>query len=510
MPGVEDNKTAVPISLSGLEGFLTGEFHDGGKTEKKAMSKTEKVFFILTFPFVFIFLPIIKYVIPCIFLTLHKLILGNCCRLLPSICTYRYTDDKFCGQDAMGNDEKVEWKRVTEICNEEDSTYLFDSEIDVKDVAQGALGDCWLISALACLAEFPGGIQSIFITRERSYVGYYTVKLWCNYDNKWRHITVDDKIPTQYGRPIYCHTNANQKNTIWSLILEKAFAKYCGSYEALTGGHVVWALQAMTGDKVIMYRRNGDGKWAPSTIKPGSGTADKPRDISWTGVGNVPSFDDTQFFDQLVEFDRKRAVIGAGTKHKEDDGGRQDTKDNANHGIVAGHAYTIKAAVQIRSQGQEFRMLQLRNPWGSFEWDGAWSDKSSMWADHPSVSKACKRVGIVTDAEDGLFWMEMGDFVRYYAHVDVCYRKVGTGDHQLNVHEEDGIKGSCVGCMEGVANWYCCCGGVDALCFPIDYKEGEEQQVHKGMCASCTRKASDCVLMQSQTEEEKAGTSSRL
>ena len=56
--------------------------------------------------------------------------------------------------------------------------------------------------------------------------------------------------------------------------------------------------------------------------------------------------------------------MGAGTKHRPDDVGRQDTKDKANHGIVAGHAYTIKACVEVRSKGETFQLLQLRNPWG--------------------------------------------------------------------------------------------------------------------------------------------------
>ena len=145
-------------------------------------------------------------------------------------------------------------------------------------------------------------------------------------------------------------------------------------------------------------------------------------------------------------------------------------------------------------------MLGIRSH-RSFEWDGAWSDRSSLWAEHPAVAKACKRVGTVTVADDGLFWMTMRDFSTYYAHVDVCYRKVGAGDLALNVYEGKGVEGTCVGCMEGVAYWYCCCGGVDALCCPVDYKDseiGKEVEVHKGMCAPCTRKADDCILMKSE------------
>ena len=46
-----------------------------------------------------------------------------------------------------------------------------------------------------------------------------------------------------------------------------------------------------------------------------------------------------------------------------------------------GHAYTMLRLELLEG----IRLVQLRNPWGSFEWDGAWSDKSSEWNKHPRV-----------------------------------------------------------------------------------------------------------------------------
>lgn len=34
------------------------------------------------------------------------------------------------------------------------------------------------------------------------------------------------------------------------------------------------------------------------------------------------------------------------------------------------------------------KFLQLRNPWGTFSWDGAWSDSSELWKENPDVAKA--------------------------------------------------------------------------------------------------------------------------
>ena len=44
-------------------------------------------------------------------------------------------------------------------------------------------------------------------------------------------------------------------------------------------------------------------------------------------------------------------------------------------GLVPGHAYSIIAAKEYKG----IKLLNIRNPWGKFEWDGEWSDKSSKW-----------------------------------------------------------------------------------------------------------------------------------
>jgi hypothetical protein len=154
-----------------------------------------------------------------------------------------------------------------------DHAKLFARGIDTDDIAQGQLGDCWLLSAIACLAEFPGAIEKVFITREYSARGKYAVQLYSGKkinsgtdnerDEGWVTIVVDDLFPcgNQSGEPIFAQTG-EKSDALWVLILEKAFAKFCGSYCGLDGGHPVWALQAMTGDHVRRYMaKEGGSSW---------------------------------------------------------------------------------------------------------------------------------------------------------------------------------------------------------------------------------------------------------
>jgi calpain-15 len=43
--------------------------------------------------------------------------------------------------------------------------------------------------------------------------------------------------------------------------------------------------------------------------------------------------------------------------------------------LIPGHAYSVIAAKEVKGH----KLLNIRNPWGGFEWDGDWSDQSPLW-----------------------------------------------------------------------------------------------------------------------------------
>lgn len=48
-------------------------------------------------------------------------------------------------------------------------------------------------------------------------------------------------------------------------------------------------------------------------------------------------------------------------------------------GVVQGHAYTFLNATYLNFQGNQVRIVQLRNPWGKGESKGEWSDYDDNW-----------------------------------------------------------------------------------------------------------------------------------
>ncbi len=74
---------------------------------------------------------------------------------------------------------------------------------------------------------------------------------------------------------------------------------------------------------------------------------------------------------------------------------------------MAGHAYTILKIMEFKKY-EKLKLLQLRNPWGTFSWNGKWSNKSDMWNQYGDI--ALKVNHDMESKDDGMFWIEFCDF----------------------------------------------------------------------------------------------------
>jgi calpain-15 len=354
---------------------------------------------------------------------------------------------------------------------------LFGETIDSRDICQGTLGDCWLLAAMACLSEHKGAIHSIFRTKERNPKGKYRLRLYDGQKEKWENIVIDDYIPCdkkQYAKDGTCQPlfSQNNGNELYAILLEKAFAKFCGSYAALEGGQTIWAVRAMTGDPARQFIRE-EGSWVRYDLRNTQDEKDK-RKCGLYKVGEKIS--DDMMFEVLLKYHKLGSVLTASGASGE-------------FGLVTGHAYSILEVQRVNTGimgvgGETFKMVKVRNPWGTGEWTGDWSDKSNLWDKHSSVARSCNH-NPKGDTDDGAFWMSWEDYVKNWERIGVIDRTIDINSLGLTVFNDSACS-PIAACIKGCCRFWCCCQGFSRLYCP---HRSSEDTVKVGGCFGFCQKS---------------------
>ncbi|KAJ2943126.1 hypothetical protein O0L34_g18822 [Tuta absoluta] len=272
-------------------------------------------------------------------------------------------------------DRPITWLRPHEIC---DDPQLFVEGYSRFDVQQGELGDCWLLAAVANLTLH----RKLFFqvvpddqSFDEEYAGVFHFRFW-QY-GRWVDVVIDDRLPTYRGKLVFLHSS--ETNEFWSALLEKAYAKLHGSYEALKGGSTCEAMEDFTGGVTEMY-----------------------------DIAELPH----NFYNILLKAYERNSLMGCSI---EPDPHILEAETPV--GLIRGHAYSITRVkyVDIETPGRagKIPLLRMRNPWGNeAEWNGPWSDKSPEWRYIPQSEK--EELGLTFD-DDGEFWMSFKDFVTHFS-----------------------------------------------------------------------------------------------
>ncbi|XP_054281756.1 calpain-A isoform X3 [Macrosteles quadrilineatus] len=281
---------------------------------------------------------------------------------------------------SRGPPKPFEWKRPMEIS---DDPQLFVEGATRFDVQQGELGDCWLLAAVANLTLQPTLFHQVVPDDQGfddKYAGIFHFRFW-QY-GRWVDVCVDDRLPTCYGQLVYLHSS--QSNEFWSALLEKAYAKLHGSYEALKGGSTSEAMEDFTGG----ITENYDLEKAPPHL-----------------------------FQILLKAYERNSLMGCSIEPDP-----SVTEMQTRDGLVKGHAYSITRVqsvdINTPNMSGKIPLLRLRNPWGNeAEWNGPWSDKSPEWRFIPEHEK--QEIGLVFE-NDGEFWMSYRDFIKHFMRLEIC------------------------------------------------------------------------------------------
>ena len=90
------------------------------------------------------------------------------------------------------------------------------------------------MSLLSTIADkWPEEIEKMFKVKEVNFIGCYAIRLVIN--GHYTDMVIDDYVPYDKHKNKLIYARKVTKN-IWPILLEKAFAKFNGSYEDIVSG----------------------------------------------------------------------------------------------------------------------------------------------------------------------------------------------------------------------------------------------------------------------------------
>ncbi|GLB43254.1 putative peptidase C2 family protein [Lyophyllum shimeji] len=279
---------------------------------------------------------------------------------------------------------------------------FFINGADSNDIVQGALGDCWFLSALATMSTAKGLVEKFCVARDEQ-IGVYGFIFFR--DTAWVTVIIDDLLFTSIpkfeelnhaekqlyhhdketynksarksGKSLYFAKSGTNGET-WVPLIEKAYAKLHGNYAALSGGEAGEAIEDLTGGVTSF--------------------------IFTKDILDIDKF----WNEELLRANQDRLF---GCAFDNLDSTRSGDAFATVNGLMGGHAYSVLRAVEYKGK----RFVVIRNPWGRTEWTGPWSDGSKEWT--PEWLPALQALGH-SFGDDGEFIMEYKDFLENWDQID--------------------------------------------------------------------------------------------
>ncbi len=285
----------------------------------------------------------------------------------------KYLDSKLYGNFNF-NYEEIKWYRASEIFPNGRYT-IFENKIEVDDIRQGNVGNCYFMSSIAAMCKNPQFIMELFRDLAVTANGCYEVVM--RIDGFWQVILIDDYFLCHKDtkKPLFAQANGGE---LWVMLLEKAWAKANGNYMNIIGGWASEVLFCLTSFPVynICHR----------SIK---------KEDLW------------QKLSHLID---KENIITCTSK---------DDPSIQQFGLIIGHSFTITGMKEAKVKNKKIRLLRLRNPWGYKEWSGRWSDGSKEWNDETRQIFNHHKIQNKNE-DDGEFYMEFYDYTRFFILTEVC------------------------------------------------------------------------------------------
>ncbi|EGW12030.1 Calpain-6 [Cricetulus griseus] len=228
--------------------------------------------------------------------------------------------------------------------------------------------------------------------KPEKYAGIFRFRFW--HFGEWTEVVIDDLLPTINGDLVFSFSTS--MNEFWNALLEKAYAKLLGCYEALDGLTVTDIIMDFTGTlaEIVDMQKGRYTDLVEEKYK---------------------------LFGELYKTFTKGGLICCSIESPS----QEEQEVETDWGLLKGHTYTMTDIRKLRLgerlvevfSAEKLYMVRLRNPLGRQEWSGPWSEISEEWQQLTVTDR--KNLGLVM-SDDGEFWMSLEDFCHNFHKLNVC------------------------------------------------------------------------------------------
>jgi hypothetical protein len=303
------------------------------------------------------------------------------------------------------------WKRPQEIHS---SPVYFDSNNREVAVNQGSLPDDVFLGALmaVCVYSKYDLIENIFASRPDDFIKYgvYTCRFYVN--GEWVEVITDSLLPcirnNQTGdlMPAYAHSSRTPE--MWIPLVEKAFAKALGSYEAIRTMKIQRALLHLTGGSVQQ-----------SSIRDDVMKQDMLGDQNaWNEFKRKVAQDSIL----LLLPEEKRSNTESSTDAMDPGTAAMEGSEiKVDRNFIPNRLYSVVACRELGG----YELVLMHNPWvhSNYGWAGEWSDHSNDWDLYPELLVDIEKDPSIPWRRKnpcGYFWISFRTLLKFFNKMYVC------------------------------------------------------------------------------------------
>ena len=270
----------------------------------------------------------------------------------------------------MIHNDEIEWKRISEIIPK---PVIYEDIMNINNIRFGRLSYIYFYSVLSALSQFPSLFNKIILTKEYNPNGLYKLLLFI--DGEFQIIYIDDFFPCiKNSNVLYFIKPSNFE--IWSILIEKAWAKINGGYQNIINSWPVDLFRALTGASCEEFIHD--------------------------------ELTSDELFNELNYSDKNYGFCIS----------LSNNRDVVKKGLLNYHMYILIETEKVdMGKNLYLYLCKFRDPTGESNWIGNWNEKSELW--NEKIRKKINKSKL--NLKKGEFWICIEDVKKYFIRSDICH-----------------------------------------------------------------------------------------